>query len=95
MEEIAEIVREIGRQQSENAYYRTCFHLLKRLQDLTERSAGKLSHLYQLNNETGRYTSSCVLYTSQQVAGEMQTEVDTLKQYEEKARLELAELYSL
>jgi hypothetical protein len=32
MDEIVEIVRQIGRQQGENAYYRACYGLLKHLQ---------------------------------------------------------------
>lgn len=39
MEDIVKIVRQIGRQQGENAYYRACYGLLKRLQELTEQAS--------------------------------------------------------
>jgi hypothetical protein len=47
MEEIAEIVREIGRQQTDNSYYRTCYGLLKQLQDLVAQSSDDLRCLQQ------------------------------------------------
>lgn len=42
MDEIVEIVRQIGRQQGENAYYRACYGLLKRLQELIEQASEEL-----------------------------------------------------
>lgn len=42
MDEIVEIVRQIGRQQGENAYYRACYGLLKRLQELTEQASEEM-----------------------------------------------------
>lgn len=36
MEEVLELVRRIGRQQCHNAYYRTCYSLLKELQERIE-----------------------------------------------------------
>lgn len=47
MDEIAEIVRHIGRQQGENVYYRACYALFKRLQELIEQSSDDLHRLYQ------------------------------------------------
>lgn len=42
MDEIVDIVRQIGRQQSENLYYRACYGLLKRLQELIDHAAEEL-----------------------------------------------------
>lgn len=48
MDEIAEIVRHIGRQRGENVYYSACYALFKRLQALIEQSSDDLHRLYQL-----------------------------------------------
>ena len=45
-EDIVGIVREIGRQQGRNAYYRTCYLLLKQLQDSVLRATNDLLRLY-------------------------------------------------
>ncbi|KAJ5471977.1 hypothetical protein N7539_008546 [Penicillium diatomitis] len=42
MDEIVEIVRQVGRQQGENAYYRSRYGLLKRLQELIEEASEEL-----------------------------------------------------
>ena len=47
--EIVEIVRQIGRQQGENAYYRTCYSLLYASQDLILEASNKLLDLYYSN----------------------------------------------
>lgn len=47
MEEITQIVRDIGRQQGQNAYYRTCYALLKRLQECIDQTSKDLLRLYQ------------------------------------------------
>lgn len=49
MEEIVEIVRQIGRQQGQNAYYRTCYTLLKKSQDLILETSKELLGLYHSN----------------------------------------------
>ena len=46
MARIEDIVREIGRQQGENVYYRTCYHLLKHLQDLVDQVTDELLRLH-------------------------------------------------
>ena len=46
MDEIADIVRQVGRQQGENAYYRACYALLKRLQELTSQASNDLLRLH-------------------------------------------------
>ena len=45
-EDIVEIVREIGRQQGQNAYYRACYLLLKQLQDSVLCASNDLLRLY-------------------------------------------------
>ncbi|KAJ5111911.1 hypothetical protein NUU61_001541 [Penicillium alfredii] len=47
MDEIEDIVRRIGRQQGENAYYRSCYVLLKQLQDAVGKAAEDLLRLHQ------------------------------------------------
>jgi chorismate mutase len=49
MDEIVEIVRRIGRQQGRNAYYRTCYTLLKKSQDLILQTSNELLDLYHSN----------------------------------------------
>lgn len=46
MEEIVGVVREIGRQQGRNAYYRECYLLLKQLQDSVTWASNNLLQLY-------------------------------------------------
>lgn len=46
MDDIVEIVRRIGRQQGQNAYYRTCYTLLNSSQDLVLEVSNKLLDLY-------------------------------------------------
>lgn len=50
IDEIAEIVRAIGRQQGQNAYYRVCYSLFKQLQDLILYTSNDLLRLYQPND---------------------------------------------
>ncbi len=47
MEEITQIVRDIGRQQAQNAYYRECYALLKCLQECVDQTSNDLLRLYQ------------------------------------------------
>jgi hypothetical protein len=47
MEDIIQIVRQIGRQQAQNAYYRDCYALFKLLQDLTDHTSNELQMLYK------------------------------------------------
>jgi hypothetical protein len=49
MDEVVEIVRQIGRQQGQNAYYRTCYTLLKKTQDLILQTSNELLNLYHSN----------------------------------------------
>lgn len=46
MEDIEEIVRRMGRQQTENIYYRECYALFKHLQDATQQTVNNLKELY-------------------------------------------------
>jgi hypothetical protein len=46
MEEIEELVRKMGQQQTENMYYRECYALLKHLQDSTQQTVNNLKELY-------------------------------------------------
>jgi hypothetical protein len=47
MNGIADIVRAIGHQQGEYAYYRACYSLFKQLQDLVAEVAEDLNGLYE------------------------------------------------
>ncbi|KAJ5135374.1 uncharacterized protein N7515_004652 [Penicillium bovifimosum] len=89
MDEIAEIVREIGRQQGENAYYRSCYESLKRLQDLVAEASDDLSQLYQHNT----YKPPCDI-RAHQVADGLRRAIDALILQERKAQLALSELYT-
>lgn len=46
MDEIVEIVRRMGLQQGQNAYYRTCYTLLNTSQDAILQASNKLLDLY-------------------------------------------------
>lgn len=47
MEEIERIVRQIGQQRGENIYYRSCYSLFKRLQDVIARYSDDLHRIHQ------------------------------------------------
>ncbi|CAG8308841.1 unnamed protein product [Penicillium salamii] len=51
MEDIVQIVRQIGQQQADNAYYRDCYALFKLLQDLTEHTLNELQMFYKSGTE--------------------------------------------
>ncbi|CAG8679423.1 unnamed protein product, partial [Penicillium salamii] len=51
MEDIVQIVRQIGQQQAHNAYYRDCYSLFKLLQELTEHTFTELQRLYKSGTE--------------------------------------------
>jgi nitrate/nitrite-specific signal transduction histidine kinase len=91
MEEIAEIVREIGRQQGENAYYRACYYYLKQLQDSVSQASDDLCQFYQ---ET-TFNPSCDIWLAHQVAENLRWSVYILAEQERKAQLALMELYNL
>jgi hypothetical protein len=55
MDEITQIVRDIGRQQAHNAYYRKCYSLLKHLQECVDRTSDDLLRLHQ----AGELVSYC------------------------------------
>jgi hypothetical protein len=90
MEDIAEIVREIGRQQGENVYYRACYDSLKRLQDLVAQASEDLFQVYQYNTNI----SSCDSQPAQLVAEELRSAINALSLQERKAQLALRELYT-
>lgn len=50
MDDIAEIVRAIGRQQGHNVYYRQCYSQLKLLQDLVVETSNQLLYIYHASN---------------------------------------------
>lgn len=90
MEEIAEIVREIGRQQSENAYYRACYDYLKQLQDSVAQNSDALYQLYQ----EGIFNPSCDSWPAHEVAERLRWSIYTLAEQERKAHRGLMELYA-
>ncbi|OQD77355.1 hypothetical protein PENANT_c111G07522 [Penicillium antarcticum] len=83
MEEIVEIVRQIGRQQGENIYFRACYALFKHLQDKSEQASEDLIRLHQ--------SGACGLlddefYPVYQVAQELQASVHNLANQARKAQ---------
>jgi hypothetical protein len=49
MDEVVDIVRRVGHQQGQNAYYGTCYTLLKKIQDLILQTSNELLDLYHSN----------------------------------------------
>ncbi|KAI2736052.1 hypothetical protein DTO013E5_10135 [Penicillium roqueforti] len=83
MDEIAEVVRHIGRQQAENVCYRTCYALLKQLQDLVGHLSEDLIRLHQAD----RFSSGDDdLYAVYQVAERMRGSVRDLLAQAHNAR---------
>ncbi|CAG7935198.1 unnamed protein product [Penicillium salamii] len=61
MEDIVQIVRQIGQQQAQNAYYRDCYALFKLLQDLTEHTSNELQRLHTTGTERSNHSVHQVL----------------------------------
>jgi hypothetical protein len=92
MEEIVNIVREIGRQQGENVYFRACYTLFKHLQDKTQQASEELIHLHQ----SGDFGSSDdEFYPVYQIAQELQASVHNLTDQARKAQLACEEFCEL
>ena len=83
MEEIADIVRQIGRQQGENVYLRTCYTLFKHLQDKAEEAREDLLRLHQSGAST---SSDDDFYPVYQVAHELRTSVHALVDHAHNAQ---------
>ncbi|KAJ5365252.1 hypothetical protein N7517_008138 [Penicillium concentricum] len=92
MEEIADIVRQIGRQQGENAYFRACYALFKHLQDKAREASEDLLRLHQ----SGTFGSSDdEFYAAYQVAQELRISVHDLVDQACKAQLACEEFCQL
>lgn len=92
MEEIVDIVRQIGRQQGANVYFRTCYALFKHLQDKAEQASEDLLHLHQ----SGAFGfSDDEFYLVYQVAQELQISVHDLADQALKAQLACEEFCEL
>lgn len=75
MEEIANIVRQIGQQQGENLYLRTCYTLFKHLQDNAGEAREDLLRLHQSGASVSSDDAFSPIY---QVAHELRISVDAL-----------------
>ena len=83
MDEIEDIVRRIGRQQGENAYYRSCYVLLKQLQDAVGQAAEDLLRLHQ----SGAFLSFDDFHPVSQIADDLRNSIHDLMCQERKAQL--------
>lgn len=88
MGDIADIVRAIGQQQGEYAYYRACYSLFKQLQELVAEVTKDLDDVYkseQCNPSDGFSAVS-------QVAENFRLSIQSISTQEKNARLALAGL---
>lgn len=90
MNDIADIVRAIGQQQGEYAYYRACYSLFKQLQDLVADVAEDLDGLYKSQQSNCSEGFSAV----SRVAENFRSSVQSISAQEKNARLALAGLCS-
>ena len=88
MDEIEDIVRQIGRQQGENAYCRSCYVLLKQLQDAVGQAAEDLLRLHQ----SGAFLSFDDFHPVSQIADDLRNSIHDLVCQERKAQLAWEEL---
>lgn len=92
MEEIADIIRQIGRQQGENVYFRACYALFKHLQDKAGQASKELLRLHR----SGAFGSSDnEFYAAYQVAHELRISVHGLVDQACKAQLACEEFCQL
>ena len=89
MDEIVDIVRQIGHQQGENTYYRTCYNLLKQLQDKVAQASEDLLRLQQSETLSPDHDFHPVC----QVAEQLRTSVNTIISQAREAHLAWEEFY--
>lgn len=90
MSDIADIVRAIGHQQGEYAYYRACYSLFKQLQDLVADMREDL----KIFHENRQSNSSEGLLEVSQLADQFRSSVQSISAQENNARSALAGLCS-
>lgn len=90
MDHIAEIVRAIGQQQGEYAYYRACCSLFKQLQDVLAEVTEDLNAIHESQQCNPSEGFSAV----SQVAENFRLSVQSISSQEKNARLALAGLCS-
>lgn len=90
MDDIANIVRAIGQQQGEYAYYRSCYSLFKRLQDVVAEVAEGLNGLHESEQRNHSEGFSAV----SRVAENFRLSVQSISSQEKNARSALAGLCS-
>ncbi|KAJ5720256.1 uncharacterized protein N7483_008190 [Penicillium malachiteum] len=91
MSEIAEIVREIGRQQAENLFYRKCYAILKSLQDVISQAADDLVKVY----ESSLHREFNDLRHAHQIVEELRMYLDEIHDREKNALTALTEFYDI
>ena len=82
MDEILELVSQIGRQQGQNTYYRTCYFFLKDLQDLILHILRRLDNLLR-----GQYATSPGADTAIAIVTDLRRSVDSLRMRKYKSSL--------
>ncbi|KAJ5672856.1 hypothetical protein N7507_001983 [Penicillium longicatenatum] len=89
MDEIADIVREIGRQQAENLFYRKCYGILKHLQDVVSHIADDLIQIHErsLHGDAGDLRHAC------QVVEELRMYLNEIYDRENNALIALTSFY--
>ncbi|KOC07047.1 hypothetical protein AFLA70_559g000440 [Aspergillus flavus AF70] len=79
MDEIVELVRRMGRQQGQNAYYRTCYTLLNTSHDVILEASNKLLDLYYSDTFDGPESVSTI-------ADDLRNDICALVARERRAR---------
>ncbi|OJZ80088.1 hypothetical protein ASPFODRAFT_53961 [Aspergillus luchuensis CBS 106.47] len=82
MDEILELVRQIGRQQGQNTYYRSCYFFLKDLQDLIPHVLHRLNNLHRGQCVAGQGVDTAIA-----IATDLRAAVDSLKMRKYKSTL--------
>jgi hypothetical protein len=88
MQDLQELVREIGLQQIENKFYRVCYNLLKQLQDTVARSVEDLLHIHQ----NGSYNTPQDFRSVGKLAEDLKMAIEEFRAQEQRAERELEDL---
>ncbi|KAJ6171551.1 hypothetical protein N7470_000618 [Penicillium chermesinum] len=88
MQELQAVVRQIGRQQIENTFYRTCYNILKTLQDTVARSADDMMYVFH----NGSHSSLEDPAPLRQLAEELKSAIAEFQTHERRAELEMEAL---
>jgi histone H3/H4 len=88
MDDIVELVRQIGHQQGQNTYYRICYSLLKELQEHIQNSLGRLA-----KKRSRRLMPNQDMDTAAAIAIGLRSAAISIRMRQERARIDWKDFF--